>query len=69
MDMMMNDQDFMAMQDDMMRQMEEEMGDGYDEIGDGMEPEDGPTGRERCASEAITDRVAYMENLAQSPEP
>ena len=69
MDMMMNDQDFMTMQDDMMRQMELEMGDGYDEIGDGMEPENEPTGRDRCASEAITDRVAYMESLAQSPEP
>ena len=51
-----------------MEQMEKEIGDGYDDIGDDLDS-DPSAPRERCESTAITDRVTYMENLAQSPEP
>jgi len=64
MDMMMDDEDFMKMQDELLMGMEDAIGDGYDMVGDdgALDPSDDQM-RDRCASEAIGDRVQYMERL------
>jgi hypothetical protein len=67
MDMMMNDKDFMKFQNTLLVELEEGLGDGYTEIL--VEDEDAkanPAFRERCQSEAIKDRAAYLESMGHA---
>lgn len=60
-DMMMSDADFAKFQDDLIDQMNEDLeGDGYLDSG-GLETVESP--RERCMSDAVGDRAAYLEGL------